>query len=429
MSKNALAKHPKLKTSLWAASVYITLGFAVLYFTIGVLMLEADRYRAAGMHENDIFFQADSRYAVENLTQFDSHYRRVHMHPTFVIMFNPIGQMVNAIVQNPPIATSIVCALFGGINVGLLMYFMVLVKLPNRWVLLFGIIFGLSSTQLVFSTVPDTYVFSATGMIMILIAGVKEWRIQYWALITAYLLGITISNIVPAMLAVFFFVFSGRLRQVWEERTKVFYYVLFTGGVTAVLSLLQKLIYDSWLLSMLYRMEKDQQFLFIPSSWSEGFHRTIDLLEHILVFNVVAPFTSLADHAVIKDIQLLSFQKASLLDFSLSGLAAWPIWISVVALVAHLIIRYKLFQLTFVKACFAILSFHFVLHFTYGDDLMLYASHWTAILFGLIIFVLKATSVLEHRSMVPLGLGAFFCSSLAVNNSYLVHEMITAFTN
>ena len=409
-------------------SVFTSIVFTFLYLSISILMLQTERYRASGMHDNDLFFQADSRYAVENLTQLTAHhYKRVHLHPTFVIMFNPIGEGINAIVHQPQITASIICALFGGLNIGLLIYFFTLLKLPNQWSLLFGIVFGLSSTQLVFSIVPDTYIFSATGVILLLIAGLKKWKIQYWALITAYLLGITITNVVPAALATFFFVFSGRIQQVWEKRAKVIQYCTITGGVILILSLIQKAVFDLWMFSFISRADKEQNFMFIPHNLSEGLQRVVALAEHIFIFNIVAPLSSLVDHTLREGVQLLSFQHSSLASYSTIGFVALVLWLVFLGIGIRLTVKYKLYQLTFVKACLAILSFHFILHFLYGDDLMLYSAHWTAIVFGLAAYMLKSSRFFEKHPAIPLIVPISFCVVLAIDNSYLVYNMITAF--
>ena len=409
------------------APFVLSIGFAVLYLSIGILLLNADRYRASGIHDNDLFFQADSRYAVENLTETTSHYKRVPLHPTFVMMFNPMGQVINTFTHQPQLTASILCALFGGLNVGLLFYFFTLMKLPQRWSLIFAITFGLSSMQLVFSVLPDTYIFSGTGVILLLIAGVRKWKIQYWALITAYMLGITITNVVPAVLATFFFVFSGRLQQVWDQRQKFIQYCTLTSATIIVLSLLQKLIYDLSIFTFLHRVEEEQHFMFIPSTLSEAMHRVIDLAEHFFVFNIVAPFTSLVDHSFQGGIQLLSFQNSSLLDYHLVGSVTVLLWLTIVGIGVRAIIKYQLYQLTFIKAFSLILLFHFILHFLYGDDLMLYTAHWTAILFGLGAYSLRSIRFFERYPSTPFGWAIVFCVLLAISNTYLMYDMVTAF--
>ncbi|MEQ9441706.1 MAG: hypothetical protein RIG62_21885 [Cyclobacteriaceae bacterium] len=423
----ALPKKTTRNVDIQKISVYVSLGFTLIYLFIGVLMLHTERYRSSGIHDNDLFFQADSHYAVDNLTQSTSHYKRVHLHPNFVIMFNPIGHIINSVIHQPQLTASIVCAIFGGINIGLLIYFFTLLKLPHQWSLSFGIVFGLSSTQLVFSSVPDTYIFSATGVILLLIAGLKKWKIQYWALITVYLLGITITNIVPAVLATFFFVFSGRIQQVWEQRAKVLQYCTITAGVTIVLSLLQKFFFDLWIFSFLQRAPKEQSFMFIPHSFPEAMHRVVALAEHFFVFNIIAPLSSLVDHTLREGIQLLSFQNASLATYSTIGSITLLLWLMFLGIGVRLTIKYKLYQLLFVKACVLILLFHFVLHFLYGDDLMLYSAHWTAIVFGLGAYILKSSRFFEKHPAIPLVVPVFFCVLLAINDSYLIYDMVMAF--
>ena len=430
MMEKILVRQPSQSIPLTRFSriaIGMSIGFAALYLSIGLLMLSSDRYRASGIHDNDLFFQADSRYAVENLTETTSHYKRVHLHPTFVMMFNPLGQVINAFTHQPQLTASILCALFGGLNVGLLFYFFTLMKLPLRWSVVFAVMFGLSSMQLVFSVLPDTYIFSGTGVILLLIAGAKKWKIQYWALITAYLLGITITNVVPAVLATFFFVFSGRIQQVWEQRSKFIQYCTLTGGVTVALSIVQKLIYDLWIFTFLHRVDEEHHFMFIPSSFSEGIHRVIDLAEHFFVFNVVAPFSSLVDHSLREGIELLSFRNSSLLSYSLVGSITVLLWLTLIGMGLHIIIKYQLYQLTFIKVFSLILLFHFTLHFLYGDDLMLYTAHWTAILFGLGAYALRSIRFFERYPSTPFIWAILFCVLLAANNADLMYDMVMAF--
>lgn len=408
-------------------ALYIGVGFALLYFLLGMLILHSDRYRASGIHDNDMFFQADSQYAVENLTQPDNQYKRVHLHPTFVIMFKPLGVALNSIIHQPQLTVSILCAMVGGLNVGLLIYFFSLLKLPSRWCGMLGIAFGLSSTQLVFSTVPDTYVFSATGMILLLIAGVKKWKIQYWAFITVYLLGVTITNAIPALLAVFYFAFSGRFREVWKERLALVQYGTITAGSVVLLALLQKLLCNLWILDYLYRVDRERGFIFVPHTFSEGLLRVASLTEHFFVFNIVSPFASLVRHPLDDSIQLLSFQNSSLLDYSVAGYIILLLWLSILGLGTHLFVKYRLYQLTFVKALLSILLFHFLLHFWYGDDLMLYTGHWTVIIFGLAAYMLRSVRFFERYATMPLLWPVLFCILLAVNNSYLIYNMATAY--
>ncbi len=410
---------------LWFGMI-IFIFFLSFYLFHGLNLITADRVKSEGQHENDMYFQADSRYAVSALTEPEVHHHRILLHPLFIIYFNPLGYIINQIVHDKDITATIYCAIVGALGVCAALYFFLNIGIGSLRSVLYASILGFSSSQLIFSIVPDSYIFSALGIILLLLIAEKSKDIKSWIAVSVYLLGITISNIAFAVSAAFFYLFKGNLRLV-SYRKKLLQYM---GGISVaffLLSVLQKIIYQRWMFQYVGRAEKEQQFFVHFENMADALVRGKQLFMHLFYYNIVAPRPSLIQHPLFPSIDLISFQNDTLFSYALPGIVACLIWTAIIGIALWSFIKNRLYHHNLIKTALVCLAINIGIHFLYGEDLMLYSSHWTFFVIVLIFFSLEKTNLRKQYTLPYYLVLVIFSLFLMVNNSMEAAAIIKAF--
>jgi hypothetical protein len=355
-------------------------------------------------------------------------------------MFNPAARLVNKVISDPYVVTSLFCALFGALCVLGCAYLFYQLAVPWPRSLLYAGLFGLTSTNLIFSTIPDTYIFSAAGLIALLIAVVRKPPVWVWAIISVYLVGINLVNAAFIVIAITYAKLikgsNGQWLPRWSDvksRSKQTFIVKFLAQSVALflgLVVIQKVALNFWLLSRPREPLKDIQYLFLPETFTEAGVKLINLGEHLFYFNILAPLPKLVQHLRNPDILLVSFRESNLLDYPA---IAWPgllIWTAILGLATWAIIKYRLFNSPIVKITIVSLLANAVIFFLYGDDIMLYACEWT--FFLIVMVALGLEKFIQGQKQIQANsLLALFLTLVFLNNLYFQWQMFAfiRFTN
>lgn len=387
--------------------------FLAIYMTLSLSLLNSERERGAGYHDNDLYFQADSEDFAKRVAKEKHTYDRVRFHPLFVLFFNPIGSSLNAITDNPEVSSCILNALVGGIGIYLtfvLFYQGLRVSLLRAT--LYTLITGFTSTHFVFSIVPDTFIFSSLGLTLLLIIALRRQSLAYWIGASVYIAGVTISNAISAFLVAYFYLFRR------DNRLKINLSLAYRYGagimlVSVVLSVAQRILYHVWITTG-WRAIPEQDFgwyLFIPHSLTEGWERLSLLLKHVFLFCIVPPKLKLTVHFLNPKLNMATFMETAWWDFPVASWAAALLWIFLLGAATYYLFKRRLYRHRLVKLSLLVILFNISLHLFYGDDFLLFSSGWLIFLLLMVFFILEQSPfVRKYARLYHVGLVVFVVS-------------------
>jgi hypothetical protein len=173
----------------------IFLAFAALYLALG-RKVDAP----AAMLEN-VPFDADVFRVVGDLTQPEFGHYRTSVHPLFVILFLPPGAAMADLAGGTYEGARFLTALAAAAAVALLDRILRrTVRGPRELPWLLTLLYGLSASTLVFSTVPETYMFGVLSILptyALLTAGVTRSAAWAGAILAAF--AVTSTNVCQAL--------------------------------------------------------------------------------------------------------------------------------------------------------------------------------------------------------------------------------------
>nr|WKN39384.1 hypothetical protein K4G66_11850 [Tunicatimonas sp. TK19036] len=417
------------KPPFFTLKLLITGIFLAIYLSASLSLLMSPRVRGAGYHENDLYFQADSEFFAKRVAKDRHTYDRIRYHPLFVIFFNPVGRSMNTLTRNPEVSACILNALAGSICVYLaLTLFYDALQYPPLRSVLYAIIFGLTSTQFIFSIVPDTFIFTSLGFVGLLIIMLRYRSLTSWIGITVYSIGITITNVVPAFLAAYFFLFRS-IRQIRIKPRRLYGYIIGVMSISAILSIAQKLLYNVWLFSQWKKIHEEDidWYLYMPTNWAENWDRLGLLMKHVVLFCVAPPQIQVTTHFLNPDISMVTFMETPWWGFPAASWPAAILWVLFLGLAIFYVFQQKLYQQPLIQFILLCLAFNVALHFLYGDDFMLFSCDWLIFLLLLVFFTLEQSPLAKrYARQYQIGLVAF-AVSLLMASGWLMHDLYNAF--
>ncbi len=417
---------PKTERFALITKLILTGFFLVLYTSVSLALLSSPKERGTGYHENDLYFQADSEYLAKRVAKNQHNYQRVRFHPLFVLFFNPIGRGMNVVTQNPEVTACILNAIAG--SVGIFLFFVLFhdaLGIPLARSTLYTLIGGLTATHFVFSVVPDTFIFSSVGLILLLIIALRyASSLGAWLGVSVYLTGITITNVASAFIAAYYFLLQ-RNNSSKINRNLIYRYLGQFVLVSAVLSVAQKILYNVWLFTDRHIIVKEDLgwYLFLPHSFAEGWERTSLMLKHVFLFSIVPPRLKTTIHYLNSKLTMATFMDTAWWDFPVASWVAIFLWITLLGIAAFYLFRLRLYRHRLVKVSLGALLFNLALHSVYGDDFMLFSCGWLVFLLVLVFFSLEQSPVVrKYARLYQLGL-LIFVLSMGVATGWLAYDM------
>jgi hypothetical protein len=285
---------------------------------------------------------------------------------------------------------------------------------------LFAAIFGISTAQLMFNTITETYIFS--GLLLVLFFVLLQKKAGFFWLLLAGIgiFGITISNLVQALIGLF--VTDFKVKQT----------LLFAAAVIAAsagLSLVNRAIYpDSGLFfnPADYGVESQHYF---KSSETYGWANRASLVgSDILGFTIVAPqpYRQIQNKDDRGQFPKFNFmQGVRLSQFVGTGKIAIWVWIGLLTVsIASVVLSLKQDGFSnlnrFVLAFLLCLAFSFVFHLFYGFEPFLYSVNWT---YALVLFTALSLRSLVENKWLPIILLALLALLTLNNLSFLYYLM------
>ncbi|MCE5228017.1 hypothetical protein LLG95_00270 [bacterium] len=245
----------------------------------------------------NILFGMDAERNIRNLTESGFN-DRSNVHPFFTLIFKPVGRAVIRCGITPGTAGVVVNAAAGALAVLLFALYLRMRGIARAETVALALLFAASTTLVIESAVPTTFLFSLFVIIATHLLLIHSWRrerdvlLEIWWLIAGLVnYGVTITAGFLAFLA---YGFSRRDRRGWLHS---FFYGAAVFGLGLVLT---------FMVGSLMNITAERQFLFGYKGPYNPFLALIHTLSSFLAWNVVAPIPQISVSDI--GVQLLTFQ-------------------------------------------------------------------------------------------------------------------------
>ncbi len=385
------------------AGIVLALAFFVTYLVIATVL------NHPSLDVDDIFFDADGlnwrlRLTTDNWQDF--YWRSVH--PFVLLLLKPPVDLVAMLLKgNKLFGAYVVVALGGAACVFLAWKFIKQVSGNSVYAALIASILGFSTSQLVFGSLIESYIFLAASLLLFFLFLLEERPFPMLVLASLPVIGITHSNFAQNTLAFF---------TMKPNPKALFRYVAVVLVLLVQLSLVSNLFFPD-----------AQPFFFVPSGllaeeqniFPLNTLRVEALTRAFLFNNMVAP-TPILYTGDIPFTQYRFFKpeinELSSYDTPLQTFTSW-FWLGLMTLGA-VVFFLKFRGYTSNRLSLALLGcilLNVGLHLRYGKELFLYSQNWTYAVILLLGLALQGFS--KHRWLqVTLLLFVFF---LMLNNAWL----------
>lgn len=183
--------------------------FFSIYLFIGVIFSHQYQTYPA----NDFFFNADTLRVYDNMAIFDANHYRTKVHPLFVILLQPLILTINIMISAPIESILIIQSIAGSFSIFLVYYILKKAEVSKVFCSILCGIYGFSFTSLIFTSIPETFIFSGFLLLLLWAYVIKLYKseddinqIQKLGLICLGILSIsvTVTNFLQFIIAVFF---------------------------------------------------------------------------------------------------------------------------------------------------------------------------------------------------------------------------------
>ncbi|BCY16496.1 hypothetical protein hrd7_03450 [Leptolinea sp. HRD-7] len=437
-TRQSIAEPPRFSTGESGIKIRLLIallllvGFSLVFYSGGSALAETPAFS-----ENDVLFQLDTQRTVNDITYYGGLHYRTKVHPIFVLMVNPVGELFQRITGDPELAATLLSSILGaaGITLFFLLASTFLTSLSTAFLL--AVFFGVTASQSLLSIIPGTSSLAVCSLMVTLLVFAYSLRRKTvplipWILAGVFSLGVTTTNVAQTGICFLLASLAARGESPRFQWSNVVIFIAAVLGITAALSLIQKWIYPT---SVLF---------FLPEAYSEDVHYASllifqipgdilrQLFQNIFAVNIFAP-VPVAFEMEGRSLQALSFASASQYTvFGLAGLILWfSLWLTglagfirgTITKHARLVLEHRFF-LTGLSVC---LLFNLVFHSFYGVDpngtieYFLYSGNFTLLVIGMFTVL----SGLPRRSMNAFLVALIICA--AANNAEVLRQIIALY--
>lgn len=418
--KQSIQEHQKILL----LSFSLLLVFSGLYWFVGIELIP--------YHQKISFFGSDHEEHIWGLTNIGGNQFHKGSHPLLLLGLVPFGVLLSFLTGAKVLGIVLLVALTGGLTVGLASLCLWNLIGNYQITFLYSCIFGLSFSQLVFSSLPESYTFSACGIVatyLLFTTCLKQQKLyfSYWIAVGILSFGITITNFAQTLIcfSVIIWVLNSNLNPETQLNSKLTRscktIAIYTGTVVVValvLSLLQKQIFV------------DAKYFFLPGmvgTESKSLETLIftspllvikEIVKHFLLVNFIAadPFAG-SDYEFSSRVLLGFFIRP--LNYSFSGLLALSLWLSLysLGLIKNILVGRKTI---FLGAIATAVLFNASLHSVFGThEMFLYTCDFT-----FPVLLMGVNRSVLHRNFFQAGL-ALLVLLTAYNNLTIIQQIVS----
>ncbi len=417
-------KQPRKKKPSWftlflrenAQGLVLFAAFFVIYFVLAHVFNRAD------FNNNNVFFAADTHNWRLRIASVDGYLMQMRsIHPLAFLILRPWAFALSLILQTDLFnAVRVFVALVGAGSVFLVWTFIKNSTGSGAHAFLFAFIFGTSTSQLLFNSVTETYIFS--GFLIILFFVLLQKRVKFpWLVLTGIgIFGVTISNLLQASIGYL-------LVELKVKRVAIFLVLVMV--ISTGLGFVHQAMYpDS--VAFYDTTDSGGEFQgYLRSAQEEGWlWRSKLVSSDMFLFSVVAPQPFYQTyHKEGRDIfPKFNFMQGDRLSqyVGVGKVAVW-LWLGILfAAIAYFIqsLRKQGFSEAnrFVLAFVVCLGFNFLFHLVYGFEPFLYSSDWS---YALVFFVALASRPLAKNNWAQ-GALIVFLGLLTLNNLTFLYSLM-----
>lgn len=343
-------------------------------------------------YENELLFRADTAEVADEICFRQSPANaEAFVHPLFTVLVKPVGEALYNLTGSVQTPSRLIA---GGLGILAALFFWACVRgagasafAATAWTLLYG----LSATPSVFSSIPERYAFGAVSQVLVLWAVVTRRRSNV-ALVATGLLsgGSALTNLAPWAILWFFARANDLPVRPWLlQALRMAGWSVVVVGLLFATHFIGSLRWpDTWFARNRAMMEAKGQFFARSDSVQELTGRADRLIRHLLWYPIAPPKPVLVVQPGGETV--FTFTAKRYPPAGKEGIAAGIAWLILAgaALIAWRCAGRDLKKIG--AGLVAALLFHFVLHLRYGDDFFLYTSHWHGPLLALVALPLAS---------------------------------------
>lgn len=386
---------PKLK-DIFSEYFILYIIFFVLYLFLGLCI----SYK---VHVGNTFFGSDNWRAFGDATQIKFNHYRIKVHPLFLLLIQPITLFITGITNESTLSVIIEEAICGSLSVCFLYAILKRLNISKILRTILSIIYGFSFSILVFSTVPETFIYAGLGLMI------------YWYIVT-YLIGkngdlsnkerflliffgifsfgITLTNYISYFIGLLLVLicrydFKKDLKKIIKELFLINFISLFFIGI---LCIFQKFVWKDCpiflrsILDGLTGKEKYEETLYM--NWLVNFDKTKIWVKNILFYPFLSPSVQ-----IVKDYIGFSIYNFPLILKIIIRIFVISLFIPVVVTFVKRFFAKKDKNFYYFIFVFLTLLYNILLHYIYGySQAFLYSPHYI-----FLYLILLAISINEFR--------------------------------
>jgi hypothetical protein len=412
---NKRTSHLNKKDVIVVISLFFVLFF--IYSTIGIIMSKTvifDKY--------DVVFDTDvckiTYYLTSNAPR-ESDFTDTCRHPLFLV-FNPIASKMSNLIDRKIVAV-LFTSLFGSGSIGLF-YILLRKKISNlNFALFFSLLLAFSWSNLFFSSMPETFIFSCFSLLLLLNVCFyfKQCKMfpLFFVLAAVFSIGMTFTN---AVLVIILLIYLS-----WYKPTYVFFKNFLIYGflifiLLLICSTVQKQVYPK---SYHILQPHSGEFYWVNYNiFKQPMQTASQSMPQFFLYNVVAPELKtypLAGKELGINGETLSFVPFS--EVSSARLALLLLLSSMILAAGYFAVRHNLFKqdlflLLLLNLGWNILFHHFYHYYIY--TIILYSAHYTFLLVGILALAFNPFfNSLENKAKFAVSLlSIMLLLAIVINN-------------
>lgn len=365
--------------------IIFLIGF-ITYFILGLLL---SHYLNTANFWN-VLFDLDTPRVLGDLSLRDFNHYRIAVHPLFIIIFQPIVLLLNFIINDSVISIILIQSLLSSVTLVLLYLSVNKICKNNKLSIIMTILFGLSFSQVVYTSAIETYIYAQFFLILLWFFCLLkiDKKIEYWDYIILVLLGIgslaiTITNFIQFIIALFFLLILNK-----KNSHRLFTAIFILAIVIAFSVLLAEIQNIIWPTAPNFFTKAINDFLYNTSEEQLYISTNISVRNILNVLNAnFAQSFNIFNLVIPESGVYLTFTNNLISNI-------FSILCGIVFSVLNIVfIKKNIKKLTYHKIYLATLFawlFNFILHIFYGNNIaFLYVCHYNFLLIFLMTYLIK----------------------------------------
>lgn len=392
-----------------------------VFFTIYVLLGLCISYSAK--FNDNVFFDADNYRAFLDLTEIQYHHYRVKVHPLFLIFTESVVLIINGFINNNALSVIILESFAGACSVVFLYNILEELGINKKLKRITALLYGFSFSTMIFSSIPETYIFAGLGLICYwyFVLRVSKETYPYdknidllFILFGIICFGITLTNYISYMIGLIYILMMNN-KNIKIFLKKFIKINIINAASIIVLCIIQKLIWaqcpiflESILAGLLGFGYEETRYM----TWNINLDKTIIWFKGIFAHSIISSNVCIENNTwVIFD------------EYGILAKYILIIFLILLAIACVLYIKDTFIQVDNRKkgyklAIIITLSANLFLHYIYGAGAtFLYTQHFIYLIFIILAVGVNSIKSEKIKSMLNKVLVIFLFFEI-INNMY-----------